>query len=123
MKLQEILESQSQTDFVTGDTQLFIWVTNVVVKDCKVKFQQFMERYIDPDIDNDEISERVNLNEPRYMQKLDEIHQLNEPFLNVNCEQLKSFDAQLYRQIICYPQEVIPTFDMTVNSSRTIRKP
>jgi len=28
---------------------------------------------------------------------------------------LKTFDADLYRQLICYPQEVIPTFDMAVN--------
>ncbi|XP_063707123.1 DNA replication licensing factor MCM4 [Culicoides brevitarsis] len=114
-QLQSIPEAQSETDSTTGGTQLVIWGTNVVVNECKAKFKRFIERYIDPDIANDEISEGINLNEPLYMQKLDEIHQLEEPFLNVNCEHLKTFDAQLYRQLICYPQEVIPTFDMTVN--------
>lgn len=114
-QLQPIPESQSETDSVLGGAQLVIWGTNVVVNECKTKFKRFMQRYIDPDIANDEISEGINLNEPLYMQKLDEIHQLEEPFLNVNCEHLKTFDALLYRQLICYPQEVIPTFDMTVN--------
>lgn len=28
---------------------------------------------------------------------------------------MKSFDSELYRQLICYPQEVIPCFDMAAN--------
>lgn len=74
-----------------------------------------MMRYIDLEAEQDEITEGINLNEPLYMQKLEEIHTLEEPFLNVNCAHLKTFDEQLYRQLICYPQEVIPTFDMAVN--------
>lgn len=35
--------------------------------------------------------------------------------MNVNCAHLETFDAHLYRQLVCYPQEVIPAFDMTVN--------
>lgn len=34
---------------------------------------------------------------------------------NVNCSHLESFDPELYRQLVCYPQEVIPTLDMAVN--------
>lgn len=33
----------------------------------------------------------------------------------MDCIHLKSYNAELYRQLVCYPQEVIPTFDMTVN--------
>lgn len=40
---------------------------------------------------------------------------LEDPFLNVDCSHLKSFDSDLYRQLVSYPQEVIPTLDMTVN--------
>lgn len=35
--------------------------------------------------------------------------------MNIDCGHLKLFDADLYRQLICYPQEVIPTFDMAIN--------
>lgn len=67
------------------------------------------------DVAQDELTEHINLSEPFYMQKLEEIHSLEEPYLNINCIHLKTFDDSLYRQLICYPQEVIPTFDMAVN--------
>lgn len=95
--------------------QLVIWGTDVVVSECKRKFTQFLLRYIDMDIAQDELTENINLSEPFYMQKLEEIHSLEEPFLNINCGHLKTFDDSIYRQLICYPQEVIPTFDMAVN--------
>lgn len=40
---------------------------------------------------------------------------VGEPYLNFNCSHLQQFDAGLYRQLVTYPQEVIPTFDMAVN--------
>ncbi|XP_059613524.1 DNA replication licensing factor MCM4 [Phlebotomus argentipes] len=111
--------SQEGSDVATeshaGGPQFVIWGTNVVVVECKKKFTRFVMRFIDPDADQDEISDGMNLNEPLYMQKLEEIHTLEEPFLNVNCAHLKAFDEQLYRQLICYPQEVIPAFDMAIN--------
>ncbi|XP_050300297.1 DNA replication licensing factor MCM4 [Anthonomus grandis grandis] len=99
----------------TATPHLVIWGTNVSVAECKEKFKQFILRFIDTNAAEDEITEDMNLNEPLYLQKLDEIHTLEEPFLNVNCSHIETFDANLYRQLICYPQEVIPTFDMTVN--------
>lgn len=44
-----------------------------------------------------------------------QINLIGEPFLNFNAEHLHQFDADLYRQLVAYPQEVIPTFDMSVN--------
>lgn len=44
-----------------------------------------------------------------------QINLTGEPFLNINSEHLQRFDAELYRQLISYPQEVIPTFDMAAN--------
>ena len=36
-------------------------------------------------------------------------------FLNVNCAHLEAFDSELCGQLVRYPQEVIPTFDMAIN--------
>lgn len=44
-----------------------------------------------------------------------QIDTLGLPFLNLNCSHIHQFDEDLYRQLICYPQEVIPTMDMAVN--------
>lgn len=107
--------SQEITDTAAAAPHLVIWGTNVSVEECKKKFKQFILRYIDPEAENDEVTDDMNLNEPLYLQKLEEIHTLEEPFLNMNCHHLETFDEALYRQLICYPQEVIPTFDMTVN--------
>jgi DNA replication licensing factor MCM4 len=110
------VDSQSESGATnTQSAQLLVWGTNVVISECKLKFKNFLMRYIDPEIEQDEVEEGMNLNEPLYLQKLDEVNSLEEPFLNVNSAHLKMFDEQLYNQLICYPQEVIPAFDMATN--------
>ncbi|KAK4294833.1 hypothetical protein Pmani_032570 [Petrolisthes manimaculis] len=104
----------SQTEAPQGP-QLVIWGTDVVVSDCKDRFKAFVLRFIDAAAAEDERFEGMNAEEPLYLQKLEEIHTLEEPFLNINCSHLNQFDADLYRQLVCYPQEVIPTFDMAIN--------
>uniref|UniRef100_A0A8C9CEW2 DNA replication licensing factor MCM4 n=1 Tax=Phocoena sinus TaxID=42100 RepID=A0A8C9CEW2_PHOSS len=94
--------------------KLVIWGTDVNVATCKENFQRFLQRFIDP-LAREEESIGIDVTEPLYMQRLGEINVIGEPFLNVNCEHIRSFDTNLYRQLICYPQEVIPTFDMAVN--------
>lgn len=108
------------TDQPTGPTSdvatapaLVIWGTDVVVSDTKEKFRKFVCDFVDEDAED--MGEGFDPLLPVYMQRLDEIHVLETPFLNIDCGHLKTFDADLYRQLICYPQEVIPTFDMAVN--------
>lgn len=72
-------------------------------------------RFIDPEAENDELPENMNMNEPLYLQKLEEIHTLEEPYLNVNCAHLEIFDQQFHDQLINYPQEVIPIMDIVAN--------
>ena len=43
------------------------------------------------------------------------MHLLEESYLNLDCLHLKSFNLELYKQLICYPQEVLPAFDVAVN--------
>ena len=46
---------------------------------------------------------------------LSQINTLEEPFLNVNCDHLARYNRELYSQLVRYPQEVIPTFDLATN--------
>ncbi|XP_071174177.1 DNA replication licensing factor mcm4-A-like [Mytilus galloprovincialis] len=107
------------TSDITSDPnagpQLVIWGTDVVVSQCKDKFRRFITKYVDKNMAGDEQFDGMDINEPYYIQRLEEISVIGEPFLNFNCEHLREFDAELYRQLICYPQEVIPTFDMSIN--------
>uniref|UniRef100_A0A7N5JPR4 DNA replication licensing factor MCM4 n=1 Tax=Ailuropoda melanoleuca TaxID=9646 RepID=A0A7N5JPR4_AILME len=109
---------QATEDIVASEQslgqKLVIWGTDVNVATCKENFQRFLQRFIDP-LAKEEENIGIDITEPLYMQRLGEINVIGEPFLNVNCEHIKSFDTNLYRQLICYPQEVIPTFDMAVN--------
>lgn len=69
--MEAIPESQETTDSNTA--HLVIWGTNVSVAECKKQFKQFILRYIDPSVEKDEVAEGMNLNEPLYLQKLEEV--------------------------------------------------
>ncbi|XP_033755282.1 DNA replication licensing factor mcm4-A-like isoform X2 [Pecten maximus] len=107
------------TSEITSDPnagpQLVIWGTDVVVSHCKEKFRRFIARFIDRNVSEDEEFSGMDINEPYYLQRLEEVNVIGEPFLGINCSHLKEFDQDLYRQLIAYPQEVIPTFDMAIN--------
>ena len=49
------------------------------------------------------------------MLRVPQINTLEEPFLNVNCDHLLRFNRELYSQLVRYPQEVIPAFDLAAN--------
>ncbi|XP_045537442.1 DNA replication licensing factor MCM4 [Papilio machaon] len=93
-------------DVDSGEPQLVVWGTDVAIAECRDKFIKFVQRFVEPD---------AVTNEPLYETKLEEIHTLEEPFLDVDCEHVKTFDAKLHRQLVCYPQEVVPAFDAAVN--------
>lgn len=95
--------------------KLVIWGTDVNVNTCKDKFKRFLLRFVTSEEREDEDCPGVDLAAPLYMQRLEEVSVIGEPFLNVNLEHLRLFDADLYRQLVNYPQEVIPTLDMAAN--------
>lgn len=83
---------------------LVIWGTDVVVERCRTRFQNFIETFC---VDETE--------SPHYMTKLSNVLEMEIPYVDVNCGHLYKFDPELYQQLICYPQEVIPVFDTVVN--------
>ena len=44
-----------------------------------------------------------------------QISELEQPYMSINSGHIQMFDEDLYRQLVCYPQELIPTLDMAVN--------
>ena len=49
------------------------WGTDVSLNECKQKFKRFLERFIDLNLAEDERFEGMNVNEPVYMQRLEEV--------------------------------------------------
>jgi DNA replication licensing factor MCM4 len=101
--------------------QVVIWGTDVCVSLCKSKFIDFLRstKFTSEELEVDELQKPMGVDmqsaEAYYIQKLEEIYTLEAPFLNVNCHHVCDFDGNLYRQMVAYPQEVIPAFDMAAN--------
>ena len=50
-----------------------IWGTDVVVSECKEKFQQMIRSYVIPAEDDSTTPSHYNKTEPLYLQKLEEV--------------------------------------------------
>lgn len=120
------LSSQISSQASTLNQHLVIWGTDVSIGQCKERFKQFLNftNFNVDNLDNDELelikdvgseNDMMRASKALYMQKLEEIYTLEDPFLNLNCHHLYEFDKDLYRKLVSYPQEVIPIFDMAVN--------
>lgn len=104
---------ENETASNSTENQLVIWGTDVHMNDCKRRFINFIRKF-HLSIEEARI-EGVDATKPFYLQKLEEIHLLERPFLNVNCSHLIQIDRQLNRQLVDYPQEVVPIFDIAIN--------
>ncbi|KAL5467701.1 hypothetical protein EMCRGX_G031964 [Ephydatia muelleri] len=96
-----------------AEAHLVIWGTDVNVQDTKKKFKEFLETFVLESVEGPTQADKME--SPLYMTRLDEVYLLEEPFLPIDCEHLKGFNADLYAQLIRYPQEVIPTLDLAAN--------
>jgi DNA replication licensing factor MCM4 len=92
----------SRSESVANGLVTTIWGTNVNLDDVNRRFRDFImnfqkdDRTLYPDLIETAIdTEGWNL--------------------NVNCRNLHSFDPELYKQLISFPQEVLPAFDEVVN--------
>lgn len=119
-----IVGSQISSQASTINQHLVIWGTDVSIGQCKERFKQFLSfsNFNLENLDPNELElikagndDQAGRRKPLYMQKLEEIYTLEDPFLNLNCQHLYEFDKELYRKLVNYPQEVIPIFDMAVN--------
>lgn len=102
------------TSDVAADPKIVIWGTDVVVAETKAEFTRFLSEFIDETL-TEESAGDFDPTKPLYIQKLEEITITENPFLNLDTSHMKKFAPGLHRQLICYPQEVIPTFDMALN--------
>ena len=118
----------SQLSTADGDAaQVVIWGTDVSIAATKKKFTQFLKstKFTPKELEEDEITPQPpstlevdgmeTVSSSYYIQKLTEIYTLDSRYLNVNCHHIREFDDHLYRQMVNYPQEVIPAFDMAAN--------
>lgn len=108
----------------------YVWATNIVTAKVLAKFREFLTTFrLDASPELVAEAERfdelqtLHIDEPLYLQKLAEINATEDPVLNINCAQLRFFDAELYSQLVTYPNEVITMMDHVANELFTSRFP
>lgn len=89
-----------------------VWGTRVSVEQSSAAFRRFFTEFVDP-----------QTNEPLYPRVLEEAVTSNVYNINLNCQNLHAFDANLYRELISYPQEIIPVFDLEIDNYKTRMHP
>lgn len=85
-----------------------IWGTNVNVQETQNKFSKFITEFIGDDNEGSD--------EPKYIRLMQEIKETARGFINIDCADLYAHDTVLYQQLIRYPQEVVPIFDLVVQA-------
>mmetsp|Transcript_25750 Transcript_25750/g.32058 ORF Transcript_25750/g.32058 Transcript_25750/m.32058 type:complete len:152 (-) Transcript_25750:1949-2404(-) len=97
---------------MSSHTQV-LWGTNINTNEVQTKLKNFInnfEEMKDDDDDDDEQYQRA----PYYIQKLQEVRELDGNVLDIDCDHVFQFDQTLYRQIEDYPADIIPIFDLVV---------
>eukprot|EP00045_Choanoeca_perplexa_P011949 m.128406 g.128406 ORF g.128406 m.128406 type:complete len:788 (-) comp15826_c0_seq4:218-2581(-) len=77
-----------------------IWGTNVNIEDSTARARRFLRDF----------SDEEGL-EPRYQRLIKQMADTSEWHVDMDCSHLKLHDPELYRQLVRYPQEVIPILD------------
>lgn len=71
------------TSEITSDSnagpQLVIWGTDVVISHCKEKFKRFIMKYVEQDVQMDEQFDGMDISQPYYLQRLEEVGQIEIP--------------------------------------------
>lgn len=100
-------ESPGSTHEPVGEA--VIWGTNVNVQNAMDTFKNFLEHF-----GRDEDSEDLR---GKYHRELVNIITTQKMNLGINCQELASFPgcAQLYSQLVSFPQEVVPIMDLAVH--------
>eukprot|EP01084_Bolivina_argentea_P272579 464138_1 len=96
-------EEEERSESVQNGMITTIWGTNVNLDDVTRRFRDFV------------VSFRVNdsILYPDLIQTAIDTESWN---VNLSCRNLHLYDAELYKQLISFPQEVLPAFDEVVNN-------
>ena len=65
------------TSEAAAGPHLVIWGTDVVVSHCKEKFRRFVETFVDKEMAEDERVTGMDIEQPLYLQRLEEVSALS----------------------------------------------
>eukprot|EP00727_Mastigamoeba_balamuthi_P009365 m51a1_g5050 DNA replication licensing factor MCM4 (1097) ;mRNA; r:58296-64081 len=83
----------------------FIWGTSVSFEELQRTLGRFFTEFREPSAGD----------RPLYPQLLEAAARRQERVINIDCANLKAFDAQAYAHLVNYPSQVIPIMDHVIN--------
>jgi DNA replication licensing factor MCM4 len=98
-----------------SSTTQVIWGTNINASEVSNKLKNFIHTFVLMRDDDNEDEDMQYETQPIYIQKLREIKEMEESVLPVDCDHVFQYDQGLYRQIVDYPSDAIPIFDLVVS--------
>lgn len=99
---------------MSSNTQV-LWGTNINATNIQSQLREFLTTFIQAtDDDNVDMNDDGEMPDPVpfYIKKLREINDTEDYTLNVDCDDMYTFNQQLYKQLEDYPTDVIPIFDL-----------
>uniref|UniRef100_A0A915Q7V6 DNA replication licensing factor MCM4 n=1 Tax=Setaria digitata TaxID=48799 RepID=A0A915Q7V6_9BILA len=111
------------SDGLEPGPKLYIWGTRICVFHVQRAFRTFVNEFRPASVSDDEnmltlpsnVRMEIDLDRPYYLERLYEIDQSENIAFNLNLEHVRVFNEALYRKIICYPSDIIPYLDLTIN--------
>jgi len=82
-----------------------IWGTNVNITQTMEKFRDFFEHF-----------QATGQTDAKYARMLMELKRASQSTFNLDCHDIEEYDPELYSQLVRYPQELIPLFDLVVHN-------
>ncbi|KAM3720360.1 DNA replication licensing factor [Dirofilaria immitis] len=116
------MEDDLANDLEPGP-KLYIWGTRICVFDVQRSFRIFINEFRPTSVSDDEnmltlpsnVRMEIDLERPYYLERLYEIDQSENIAFNLNLQHVRLFNEALYRKIVCYPSDIIPYLDLTIN--------
>ncbi|CAG9534502.1 unnamed protein product [Cercopithifilaria johnstoni] len=116
------MEDDLSNDLELGP-KLYIWGTRICVFDVQRAFRTFVNEFRPTNVSDDEnimtlpsnVRMEIDLERPYYLERLYEIDQSENIAFNLNLQHARLFNEALYRKIVCYPSDIIPYLDLTIN--------
>lgn len=86
-------------------TDTFIWLSNININNIESRFENFLTLF-----------KETGKKDFKYLTLIEELHMSQETVLNIDCSDMYTFDKSLYKNLVEYPQEIIPIMDLMINN-------
>lgn len=97
-------DSQQRSDTAGDAHNTYIWGTRLVIADMQAKIRRFLREF-----------KREGTSNALYVTLIMQAVEDEDLVVNVDCQDMRKFDVELYSQLVAYPMEVIPLLDAETN--------